>query len=122
VAPLADALCDVVHDDPERALDTLLALGGNSALVPFGGSAAQREIVEETLIDCAISGGRPEVAADVLSRRIERRNSPADRHRRDRLVRAAATLPACVAPDVPASVAAKPVAQRPGVDLRAPMG
>jgi uncharacterized NAD(P)/FAD-binding protein YdhS len=87
VAPLADALCDVVHDDPERALDTLLGLGGADALIPLGGSAAQREIVQETLIHCAIAGGRPDVAADVLMRRIERRNSPADRQRRDVLLR-----------------------------------
>jgi tetratricopeptide (TPR) repeat protein len=110
VAPLADALCDVVHDDPERALETLLALGGDAALVPLGGSAAQREIVEETLINCAIAGGRPEIAADVLSRRIERRNSPADRNRRDGLVRAATAVHA--GPAAPASVRADQLTQR----------
>ena len=90
IAPLADALCDVVHDDPERALDTLLGLGGADALIPLGGSAAQREIVQETLIHCAIAGGRPDIAADVLTLRIERRNSPADRRRRDVLLRSSA--------------------------------
>ncbi len=84
VAPLADALCDLTHGDPDRALTTLLALPDVDRL---GGSAAQREIVEETLVHCAIAAGRPEIAADRLHRRLERRNSPRDRGR-------AAALPA----------------------------
>ena len=54
VAPLADALRDLVHGDPDRATDALLALRGVERL---GGSAAQREIVEETLILCARGPG-----------------------------------------------------------------
>ncbi|WP_375474689.1 FAD/NAD(P)-binding protein [uncultured Jatrophihabitans sp.] len=87
IAPLAAALGDVVHDDPEAAMATLLALGDEAALTPLGGSAAQREIVRETLLHCAVAGGRPDVAVDLLSERIGRRDSPADRARRDQLVR-----------------------------------
>ena len=85
VAPLADALLDLVHDDPARATDTLLALPGIDHL---GGSAAQREIVEDTLIHCATRAGRVELAADLLAARLDRRTSPRDSQRRAALVRA----------------------------------
>ena len=85
VAPLADALLDLVHDDPARATDTLLALPGIDGL---GGSAAQREVVEDTLIHCATRAGRVELAADLLAARLDRRTSPRDAQRRAALVRA----------------------------------
>ena len=78
IAPLADALCDLTHGDPDRALATLLALPGVDRL---GGSAAQREIVEETLVHCAIAAGRPDVAAERLHRRLDHRSCPRDRER-----------------------------------------
>ena len=89
VAPFADALSDLVHDDPQRALETLLGLGAAKAWVPLGGSAAQREIVQETVIHCAAAAGRLDLAADILASRIDRRNSPADRRRREELVHTA---------------------------------
>ena len=82
VAPLADALVHLVHGDPDRATDELLALTGVDRL---GGSAAQREIVEETLIYCAVQAGRAEVARAILSRRLDRRDSPSDARRRAEL-------------------------------------
>jgi hypothetical protein len=83
VAPLADALLDLVHDDPGRATDTLLEL---PSLDRLGGSAAQREIVEDTLIHCATRAGRVELAGDLLSARLDRRTSPRDAQRRAALV------------------------------------
>jgi uncharacterized NAD(P)/FAD-binding protein YdhS/tetratricopeptide (TPR) repeat protein len=88
VAPLADALCDLVHGDPDRAADRLLALRGVDRL---GGSAAQREVVEDTLLYCATRAGRFELAGDVLARRLERREAPRDRRRHDAVRRAAAS-------------------------------
>lgn len=82
LAPLADALCDLVHGDPDRATAALLALDGVERL---GGSAAQREIVEETLILCATRSGRTDVARSVLLGRLDRRHSPRDTRRCSRL-------------------------------------
>jgi uncharacterized NAD(P)/FAD-binding protein YdhS len=50
-----------------------------------GGSAAQREIVEETLLFCLVSDGQAERALALLDGRLDRRTSPLDRRRRDSL-------------------------------------
>jgi hypothetical protein len=47
-----------------------------------GGSAAQREVVEETLRLCLISAGELERATAVLDERLDRRPSPLDARRR----------------------------------------
>ncbi|MCK9901797.1 pyridine nucleotide-disulfide oxidoreductase [Parafrankia colletiae] len=85
VAPLADALMHLLHGDPDRATDALIALPGVERL---GGSAAQREIVEDTTIYCAIQANRPDVARSLLQARLERRCSPRDVHRRAHLLTA----------------------------------
>lgn len=51
-----------------------------------GGSAAQREIVEETLLFCLVSDGQAERARALLDGRLDRRTSPLDSRRRDSLV------------------------------------
>ena len=51
-----------------------------------GGSAAQREIVEETLLYCLVSDGQADRALALLDGRLDRRTSPLDRRRRDSLV------------------------------------
>lgn len=78
VAPMADALVHLVHGDADRATDALSALRGVERL---GGSAAQREIVEETLIFCAARAGRSGLARDILHARLDRRSSPRDARR-----------------------------------------
>jgi uncharacterized NAD(P)/FAD-binding protein YdhS len=50
-----------------------------------GGSAAQREIVEETLLFCLVSDGQAERALALLDGRLDRRTSPLDRRRRESL-------------------------------------
>jgi uncharacterized NAD(P)/FAD-binding protein YdhS len=50
-----------------------------------GGSAAQREIVEETLLYCLVSDGQAERALALLDGRLDRRSSPLDRRRRSSL-------------------------------------
>ncbi|WP_261574344.1 FAD/NAD(P)-binding protein [Frankia gtarii] len=83
VAPLADALMHLLHGDPDRATDALIALPGVDRL---GGSAAQREIVEDTTIYCAIQANRPDIAQSLLQTRLARRCSPRDVHRRAQLL------------------------------------
>lgn len=82
IVPLADSLCDLVHGDPERATDGLLVLTGVETL---GGSAAQREVVQDTLVHSAITAGNSQLARRILDERLARRDSPRDRALRDSL-------------------------------------
>lgn len=86
IAPLAEALIDMLHGDFEMATNALLALDAEG-VDALGGSAAQREIVEDTLIYAAIQAGRYELAFSALERRLDRRESPHDRSRRRVLAR-----------------------------------
>ncbi|HEV7657472.1 MAG TPA: hypothetical protein VGP36_22455 [Mycobacteriales bacterium] len=79
---MTDSLSDLVHGDVERAVDGLLAIAGIDRL---GGSAAQREIIEDTLLHCAVRAGRTELAAGILDGRLQRRESDRDRRRLRRL-------------------------------------
>jgi hypothetical protein len=56
-----------------------------------GGSAAQREIIEETLLFCLVSDGQAERALRLLDGRLDRRTSPLDQRRRDSLATPAAS-------------------------------
>jgi uncharacterized NAD(P)/FAD-binding protein YdhS/tetratricopeptide (TPR) repeat protein len=78
ISPFADALLDLVHGDPNRALDGLLPLLALPALERVGGSAAQREIVEDTALHCAVRAGRTDAAQQLLSGRLHRRPSTSD--------------------------------------------
>jgi uncharacterized NAD(P)/FAD-binding protein YdhS len=82
IVALTDSLSDLVHGDVERAVDGLLALDGVDRL---GGSAAQREIIQDTLLHCAVHTGRTELAAGILDDRLRRRESDRDRRRLRRL-------------------------------------
>jgi uncharacterized NAD(P)/FAD-binding protein YdhS len=87
VAPLAEAMLHLVHGDSDKATDLLLSLPDVDRL---GGSAAQREVVEDTLIFCALDSGRLDLAGTLIDTRMDRRDSPRDARRRaaiaDRLV------------------------------------
>jgi uncharacterized NAD(P)/FAD-binding protein YdhS len=67
------------HDAARLLADTL------PALPRVGGSSAQREIVEETLLFCLVSDGQADRALALLDSRLDRRTSPLDRRRRDSL-------------------------------------
>ncbi len=79
------ALCDgfiaVVEERWDEAAQ--LFCGVMPTLVTVGGSAAQREVVEETLLLCLVHAGRAGDAAALLEARVERRPSQLDqlRHR-----------------------------------------
>ena len=70
------------------ALEGLLASPGLVSGV-LGGSMAQREVLEDTLIYALASSGQNERAAEVLDRRLSRRHSPLDARRRAALMPAA---------------------------------
>jgi hypothetical protein len=60
-------------------------------LVRVGGSAAQREVIEDSLLFFLVNDGQLAAAAAVLDARLDRRPSPLDRRR---LVAARASSPA----------------------------
>ena len=79
IAPLCTALSDVVEENwmaAARRLEALLP-----RLRPVGGSAAQREVVEETLLYALVSAGAHDAARARLEERLDRRPSPLDRRR-----------------------------------------
>lgn len=79
IAPLCDALSAVVRQCWQEAVLRLRPLLPLIARV--GGSKAQHEVVEETLLHALISGGEHDRAAELLSARLDRRPSPLDRRR-----------------------------------------
>lgn len=83
VTSLCVALLQAGEHDWARAADTLTDL--LPGLLAVGGSAAQREIVEETLLFCLVSAGRADQALVLLDARLDRRTSPLDARRRHSL-------------------------------------
>ena len=83
VAPVCDALLAFVEgrwNDAATVLTDVLP-----HLVRVGGSAAQREVIEETLLLALVNAGRPDLAAALLDERLDRRPSPLDASRRGAL-------------------------------------
>ncbi|MGW2783796.1 FAD/NAD(P)-binding protein [Streptomyces populi] len=77
VVPLCEALAALVEerfDEAARGLDALLPVLGR-----VGGSAAQREVVEETLLYALVAAGRCEAARRLLDTRLDRGHAPRDR-------------------------------------------
>ncbi|MEU0399582.1 FAD/NAD(P)-binding protein [Streptomyces sp. NPDC006197] len=80
IAPLCDAFAALVEErfrEAARGLDALLPV-----LRRVGGSAAQREVVEETLLYALTADGRCDAAARLLDARLERTQAPRDRRMR----------------------------------------
>ncbi len=84
VAPLCAALRALANDDPSTASDRLADLLDQAWRL--GGSDAQREVVEDTLIAALLAAGRFDEALPVIDRRLDRRDS-----RRDETFRQVAT-------------------------------
>jgi hypothetical protein len=92
VASVCDALVAAAEDrwnDACRLLVEVLPV-----LVRVGGSAAQRDVVEETLLFCLVMDGQAERALALLDGRLDRRDSPLDSRRRRSLTPTANTQPA----------------------------
>ncbi|MFJ5552583.1 FAD/NAD(P)-binding protein [Streptomyces sp. NPDC093225] len=80
IAPLCEAFAALVEErfrEAARGLDALLPV-----LRRVGGSAAQREVVEETLLYALTADGRCDAAARLLDARLERTQAPRDRRMR----------------------------------------
>jgi len=75
VAPLALALAAMGCGRYSEAADSLREVDARR----FGGSDAQREVLEEARIAALVRAGRLDEARLVLDRRIDRRHSPRDR-------------------------------------------
>jgi uncharacterized NAD(P)/FAD-binding protein YdhS len=79
VAPL----CDAFEKMLERSWTTAARLIQDllPVLVRVGGSAAQREVVEEALLFCLVNAEDADAASVLLEERLERRRSPLDARR-----------------------------------------
>lgn len=77
VAPLCDALTALVEERFPAAAQGLTAL--LPLLTRLGGSAAQREVVEETLLHALVAAGHCEQARHLLTTRLDRTSAPRDR-------------------------------------------
>ncbi|RKT78392.1 putative NAD(P)/FAD-binding protein YdhS [Terracoccus luteus] len=93
VRTVVATVCDGLLAAGEGDWDTAALVLGDlqPQLVRVGGSAAQREVVEETLLFALVSSGRAEAAARLLDARLDRRPSPLDARRRGSLLGAAAS-------------------------------
>lgn len=76
VEPLAIALADRIDGDHAAAADRLLSIEHQLPLL--GGSHAQREVFEDTLVETLIRAERTEEASRRLHARLQRRPSPLD--------------------------------------------
>ena len=77
IVPLCEAFVALVEErfhEAARGLDALLPV-----LCRVGGSAAQREVVEETLLYALVSAGRCDAARRLLDTRLDRKEAPRDR-------------------------------------------
>ncbi|MFD3531938.1 FAD/NAD(P)-binding protein [Streptomyces sp. NPDC058664] len=79
VVPLCSALEAVLEEEWATAVRELRGL--LPSLRRVGGSAAQREVVEETLLYALVEAGHSDAARHLLEQRLDRRASPLDRRR-----------------------------------------
>jgi tetratricopeptide (TPR) repeat protein len=79
------AVCEQRWGPAVRGLEHLLP-----GLANLGGSAAQREVLQDTLLFCLIQDGQRDRARALLDSRLSRRPSPLDQHRRDLLAKSTA--------------------------------
>lgn len=76
VIPLAEGVEAFAAGDYERAVERLEPIAGE--VVRIGGSHAQREVFEDTLLEAYLRSGRVERAKAMLEERLDRRPSPRD--------------------------------------------
>ncbi len=76
VAPLCAALRSLAAGDPSPAADSLMLLMGG--VCRLGGSDAQREVVEDTLIAALLAAARFDEARRVIDQRLDRRTCRRD--------------------------------------------
>jgi len=79
IAPLCEGFAAHVEGDPARAAERLAVVVPEAGRL--GGSAAQQEVIAETMLDALIAAGEHDAARDYLSRRLDRRPRPSERKR-----------------------------------------
>jgi hypothetical protein len=79
IVTVCEALAALQENQWHRAAGLLTEI--LPLLVRVGGSAAQREVIEDTLLFCLLNDGRLLEATALLEGRLERRPSPLDRRR-----------------------------------------
>ncbi len=84
VSPLCTGLVQVVEERWNAASATLTSVV--RTMEPLGGSRAQREVVEDTLVHALAMAGLNEEAAALLDERLSRRSSALDARRRARVI------------------------------------
>ncbi|GAC1439406.1 MAG: hypothetical protein NVSMB55_00760 [Mycobacteriales bacterium] len=82
VAPVARSMLALLQDQPHAAVEILDRILDD--LPRVGGSNAQREVVEDTLLHALVLSGRNERAIALLQRRLERRPHALDLRLLDR--------------------------------------
>jgi len=92
VAPVCDGLLAATEERWSETWQLLSAV--LPTLVRIGGSAAQREVVEETMLFALVQDGQAERALALLDNRLDRRPSPLDERRRRPLAERAVVFPA----------------------------
>ncbi len=76
VVAIVDAIAAFARQEYERAVEVLLPL--HESIVRIGGSNAQREVFEDTLLEACVRAGRFEQAEPLLRARLDRRPSERD--------------------------------------------
>jgi hypothetical protein len=71
--PLAEALIAFGRGEDGEAVDLLLAMRRKAHL--FGGSHAQRDLIEQTLLAAALRGGRRDLARALAGERLARKET-----------------------------------------------
>src|SRR4029077_5254094 len=71
VVSLAEGVSAFAHGDYARAIDQLEPV--REQVVCIGGSHAQRDVFEETLLEAYLRAGRTEAAEALLTERLNRR-------------------------------------------------
>jgi hypothetical protein len=79
VAPLVAGMQAYVEGRYDAASTLLMAVRPNA--VALGGSSAQQEVIEDTLLDALLAAGRLTQARSLLARRLDRRPSRRDQRR-----------------------------------------
>jgi hypothetical protein len=79
VLALAEGVAAFAHGDYSRAADALAPMRAD--VVRIGGSHAQRDLFEETLLEALLRAGRRDEALALLTERLDRRPSVADERR-----------------------------------------
>ncbi|KQY56885.1 MULTISPECIES: FAD/NAD(P)-binding protein [unclassified Nocardioides] len=87
VRTIVAAVCDALGAAVEARWAEAASLIADvlPVLVKVGGSAAQRDVIEETMLLCLVNAGDAARATSVLSGRLDRRTSPIDQRRLDSL-------------------------------------